>query len=357
VRTASVPLLGYQPALDGLRGVSILAVLVAHQPFFTHGAAGNLGVDAFFVLSGFLISTLLIERYDSGDASLRAFYLRRAWRLFPALYTFLLLTVAVIALVAPDRRDSIFKAALGVAAYVSNYLFLARPELATELSPCWSLSVEEQFYLVWPIVLGWSLRRVADRANLARMLAAAVAGFVLWDLGLMFLGASEGRLLACLDTRADELLVGCLAAVARRWGLLPAWLTRPSVGVGFSALAGAAVLGIWGWPHHRFMLVVGRFALSLLIAVLILSVVATRRGVARLLAWRPLVDLGRISYSLYLWHVPVNEAIRASTGLQAWDLVLAQGASGVVVAAVSYLAIERPALNWSRRAPPSIALG
>ncbi|SNQ50235.1 Putative acyltransferase (fragment) [Frankia canadensis] len=202
--------LGRNPALDGLRALAVLCVLVFHMDALP---GGYLGVDVFFVLSGFLITgQLLAERDRAGEVSLIRFYVRRAYRLLPAFW--LLALVGLVAVVTGiDGRAGALGEFLGSLAasamYVNNYVQVVRQSTgAGWLGHTWSLSAEEQFYLLWPLVLVALCRRPRLARRLPVVLLAGVAAVALWRNVLAAFGASATRMYFGLDTRADALLVG-----------------------------------------------------------------------------------------------------------------------------------------------------
>ena len=347
------PRLGYRPALDGLRGVAVALVMVRHlgQSFGVGG--GAVGVGTFFALSGFLITTLLIEeRHETGGVALGRFWARRACRLLPALA---LVLVAVVVWFGLVEHQSYKGPAAYAALYAGNWAQIAGRPFGV-LSHVWTLAVEEHFYLLWPVVfVALSRLRVQTAAALALGLAAASTGL---RLGLFAVGASPERLQMGTDTRLDGLLLGCAAAFAlARW--------RPRVGLAAAGVA-AATLGalVSLQPYHSFMLTAGYVLIPVAALVVILHVVgpgrskhapAARSPLTAALGWRPLAALGKISYGLYLWHLPVYAVLLRHL----LDLPLAVRsalvmAASIAVATLSYAVVERPFLRlkdrrWTRR--------
>src|SRR5262245_4168116 len=202
--------LGYRPALDGLRGIAIALVVGFHA--FRWPANGALGVDLFFVLSGFLITTLLLEEHRSfGRIGLRRFYVRRVRRLYPALLLLLLALVAVT-LAAGGFPSLDSPPAIGVASaltYTANVVVAASPShVPAGMVHLWSLAAEEQFYVVWPLLIVLLLRWRSMRL-LATSLVVLLLLAIAYRLRLALAGASIGRLYYGPDTHADSLLVGC----------------------------------------------------------------------------------------------------------------------------------------------------
>jgi peptidoglycan/LPS O-acetylase OafA/YrhL len=317
--------LGYVPALDGLRGVAILGVLGVHL----FGLSGGFyGVDLFFVLSGFLITTLLLEEHDrTGRVSLRAFYIRRARRLMPALCAVLVLIAVVGPLYySPALLASIVASGLYAANIVRGFGtsdFLN----ATPAAHLWSLAQEEQFYVLWPVAL-LSLRRRLTERRLMTLLAAGFVLLVLYRAGLAVAGAGWHRIYYAPDTHMDGLVLGCLVACARRRGLT----TVPAL-AGCAALAlvvAAFALGAQTVPWS----VGGMPVVEIAAAALVLAALSPG-PVSLALSARPLVWIGALSYSLYLWQIP-------AMWLTGWDDRWGALALAAALTLVSYYVIERP---------------
>jgi peptidoglycan/LPS O-acetylase OafA/YrhL len=282
--------LGYRPALDGLRGIAIALVLVGHSQILGLGAASTVGVTLFFVLSGFLITTLLLEeRERTGGMDLVAFYKRRARRLLPALVVFLAVIGVVLALTGSG--DRIVGSIAPPLFYYANWVLATGGELWL-LAHTWSLSVEEQFYIAWPLLLLGLLTVASHRSLAAVMLIVAglIAAwrYVIWD------AASVERIARGTDMRADALLIGCAVAFlfAIRGRSLPRWL----VVVAVLMVAVPSVVEV-GFVRYGIGLTSAATGGALLV------VLAATRG-SRLLEWQPLVWLGSISYGVYLWQTP-----------------------------------------------------
>ena len=330
------------PAIDGLRAVAVVAVLLWHaQVGVVRG--GYLGVESFFVVSGYLITALLwTERRATGRTSLVGFWARRARRLLPALY---LLLVVVLAALVIGWRDLVARArgdAAAAAVYVSNWYqllsnqsYFAETARPSPFKHLWSLAVEEQFYLLWPLlllglVLLWRGDRVRVAASVAALAAASMVAMAVTFAIRHEPGASvpydPSRLYYGLDTRAGGMLLGCaLALVWRPWervagdgsgarapGRLPSW-----AGVA-AAVGGLAVLVLCFWrlgDDLPFVYLGGLQLVAVATALVIVGTTGPASFVSRLLGARPLVEVGRRSYSLYLWHWPVYVVTRPGIDL------------------------------------------
>jgi peptidoglycan/LPS O-acetylase OafA/YrhL len=314
--------LGYVPALDGIRGIAIAAVTGLH---FFGLSGGSFGVDLFFVLSGFLITTLLLEERERwGRISLRGFYERRARRLLPAVGVVVMMYL-VFAAVSPARFGHAAAIAAAGGLYASNFVRgFAHPDPLNgqPFDHLWSLAEEEQFYLAWPLMLIWLLHRRAQRIALGLgILFIALVGY---RAGLGFAGAGWPRLKYAPDTHADGLVLGCLLAFLPR--RIPAW-------AGWLALAIFAACCVVGGQSVAW-LVYGLPVVELASAALIIAALQPGR-LAQLLSLRPLVWLGVISYSLYLWQQPARWLI-------GWNNPWPALALTVVFTLFSYYRIEKP---------------
>lgn len=333
----------YQVGLDGLRGFAVLLVMLFHAraPI---AQGGYVGVDLFFVLSGFLITSILLsELNENGRVNLWRFYARRLMRLSPALLVMLCAYLFAAPLLWPERTGQVLDVVLA-GTYLSDYAiaFWGVPDL---LSHTWSLAVEEHFYLLWPILLWAACRRWRER-ELVTVLAAAYVLATVWRWFWLIRGQSWEQVYYRFDTRLSGLLLGaCLAAVlrdknlcSRIAGFVPAllWL---------AVLFGALCLrSLWGDP---WMLAWGITAAEWSGVALIVAVQQPKGQVTAMLSIRPLVALGKLSYGVYLWHFPIFRWLRPN---YRWDDVLLIGLPLTIgLAAFSYFTIEAWARQWRSR--------
>lgn len=336
--------LGYRPWLDGLRGIAILAVIAFHaSPQLL--SRGHLGVDLFFVLSGFLITCRLLEEFThAGQIRLHRFYLRRALRLMPGLIV-MATVVGLVMWLKPDFVSRHYLSLLYAVGYITNWtMVLSFDHISPVLYHTWSLAIEEQFYLLWPIVIQRLLRaRVSPRA-LLWILSLLVVLVASHRYALLIAGASEARLSLASDTRIDGLLIGCCLGISTVCGLLPKNINALQSAT--LALALACLMYLFGWGA-RFGLVltlVNLFFASLILLML----VRPPQLVLRFLSASALVWAGKLSYSLYLWHILAKVVAEQLTTNPAsrllMYLVLAFG-----VATCSYYLIEERFLRLKSR--------
>ncbi|MGE2713962.1 acyltransferase family protein [Mycolicibacterium litorale] len=370
-------------ALDGVRAVAVALVLADHAGL--PGVPGGfLGVDVFFVLSGFLITSLLLDELGrTGRVDLRGFWIRRARRLLPALLAMVLAVVAARVFFPPDAVTSLRDDAVAAFFWVANWAFVAQQtDYFSQGSPpsplqhTWSLGVEEQFYLVWPLLLVavvgvLAFRRAAPTLRAVRwgVLVLAVGGAAASATAAVLLTseATANRVYFGTDTRVQALLIGAAAAallvrdwstvtmgtpIRGRWGR---WTTRLLSVLGLAGLVALAHYATGAPAEYRM----GLFTATAAAAVLVVATVALdQRGpVARLLACPPLVWLGTISYGVYLWHWPIFLFLNGErTGWTGWPLFAARCAATLSVAVLSYWLVERPIRQWRPATVPQLPL-
>jgi peptidoglycan/LPS O-acetylase OafA/YrhL len=322
--------LGREPSLDAIRGIAILLVLLAHTHQLLPG--GRLGVDLFFVLSGFLITSLLLSEWDStGSIAFGGFYARRALRLLPALFV----AMGVLALVAQLTSENAGQALTWIGltlGYVINVAALHEHGIpVNSLQHMWSLAQEEQFYVVWPVLLFVGLRVGVKARTIAVVLGALGLLVICYRAYLLAVGAPLGYAWYAPHLRSDGLIIGCLAGVVFSYGVLQ----RLPRGLSAMALVPAVSIPFLIDPGNRLHLAVLLPAFVIAWAVLILAAIQRGSWFARLVTRRPLCGLGRISYGLYIWHWPVFILV-------GWELGIPLA---ILVAWLSYRYVERPFLS------------
>ena len=364
-RSLPVLPLVHQPALDGLRGVAVVMVMLYHH----HGRfavgvfrGGYLGVDIFFVLSGFLITWLLLHEWStSGSIHFVAFWGRRARRLVPALLAMLVVVAVLDRFVYPTSLQPVIRADVPwVLGYLENWhLASASGATSSPLSHSWSLAVEEQWYLLWPVALMILLRLTRNRPRrlLGTVVSLAAVGAV--GTAVAFNGSDGYRVFFGTDARAQELLVGSALAVwcatmASPRSRLPGPLLDRAGLLALLMLGAYAVAGPSSLPALRG----GYLVAALVTALVILSAMVPGSWAGSLLARRELVAVGRVSYGLYLFHFPIYRWLNPpATGLDGWPLFVLRFAVTAVVALASFVWIEQPIRRGRRRGVPLVVLG
>lgn len=319
--------LKYMPALDGMRAVAVLMVFVQHAfPWF--GFPGGLGVDVFFVISGFLITRILLKQHaKTGRIRLGQFYLKRMLRLYPALLVMVLTFLALWQVMKLRFTDMLAWSGWALT-YLSN---IAMSHLHVFLLPfrqTWSLAMEEQYYLVWPLVLIFMLSaRWSHRTIVIALVIAAAASYTVL---LMMPGLGYSPL-----TRAGALLIG--SATATLVHEHPWQSTR----LGYGALA--VLIAVMTWTMYAHLpYAVATIATGVLMPFLILHCAFRSSLIVRVLSQKWLVYLGVISYAVYLWHYPILYALRASTHLTGSLTGLLAFVLTLVAAVLSEKLVEGP---------------
>lgn len=359
---------GRQHALDGLRTVAVAGVFLFHTVTgFAPG--GSIGVDVFFTLSGFVITLLIMKEYRStGRLRLWVFYAKRLARLWPALLV-LCAVVVLVGLVFPSsgwggqEADAI--PAAGYLMNLSNFGAFGSSTGGGALSPTWTLAVEEQFYLVWPVLLLLMLRFWKVR-TVAWITAVLAAGFLVSRFFLVSGGASLARIYNGPDTRADELLLGCAVALVlssispgtRRHVSLQVGVRRSGPFAGLALVLAVFLLEEPTEPGAWFDIfwTAGPTALALLAGLAIGWLVLLPEGlISKVLGHRWLSRPGRdLSYGMYLWHLPVFILLIPLVPSLAVRIPLT-AALTVLMAYGSFRFVERPIRRWaSRRLEPAV---
>lgn len=343
--------LRYRPELDGLRAVAVLLVVVHHALQPTR-FVGFIGVDVFFVLSGYLITTNLLGEYQ-GTRRLRlgTFYVRRLLRLYPALLVMLVVTVAAAPLL-DLTRDYLAKRAALAAVYVGNVYMTYAHHWLGPFTHTWSLALEEQYYLVWPLLLWgvlalrWPRRAVA--AGLG-VLAVVSAVLTVRDFGF-------GQISFPLQTTGLGLLVGSALALVPPGPAAPddvavpgAWwrTVAPVLGVAVTVAALVGFSATDAVPDGAYVVA------AVVASALLIGHTTAMRGTGfavRLLSYRPEVYFGKISYGIYLWHYPLLFVVlRQAPGMDAALRFVVVAVGGTLLAAVSHRWVEKPFLRLKSR--------
>ncbi len=350
-RTSVRDSLPHIAALDGIRGIAIATVLIYHTRFyiiqdtFPTPRGGFLGVDVFFVVSGFLITALLLiedRRHDS--ISLRGFYWRRTVRLFPALLGMLgaYLLYAAYAGVLGREEIAAVVAALG---FVSNWWRIVDGTNVPGLGHLWSLAVEEQFYLVWPTVVLLFVRRKRFEVA-ASLIAMAIVASMLWRMVLWSRADDWVLVYIRTDARIDQLLVGALVAVLWFHGKLP---SRP-IGLAWLGAAVVAIAMIVATPQSSVLYNGGFTVVAAATGLVVVGCLDGRWAGSAWLNFGPLRLLGKVSYALYLWHEPVLWATsREAGGLPVLLQVFIGIGLSILAATISWRLLETPALRQKHR--------
>ena len=356
--TAGLPTkFGYKPTLDGLRAVAVGAVIVFH---FGGGElpGGFLGVDTFFVLSGYLITSLiLVEWGRTARINLPAFWARRARRLLPALFV-VLIAIGIWAMLAvsSDQLSTIRSDGLWTLFYAANWHFISSGQsyfalvsTASPLRHAWSLAIEEQFYLVWPLLTFACLRLGRGRTRPLTVLCLVGTAASVTAMGLLYTSADPNRAYYGTDTRAQALLIGALVAIylanrakrpspaSQNWSYAVQLVGLVGAGVCVYLFAVASDSASWMYPWG-FVL----FELSAASVILAMTQ-PVRTPLHALLSLQPIRWVGQISYGLYLWHWPVSIALSpGTTRLSGWNLVGLRVGVTFAAATLSYYLIELP---------------
>ncbi|MBV8989067.1 MAG: acyltransferase family protein [Solirubrobacterales bacterium] len=345
----------YVGGLDGIRAVAVLCVIAYHLNV-PWAKGGMLGVGVFFTLSGYLITDLLLGHYRRrGNFGLRVFWLRRARRLLPALFLMLFVVSLWVALFDASQLADVRRQVISAALYFANWStiaahgsYFARFAAPLPLDHLWSLSIEEQFYLLWPWLLVLGVRLVPSRRGLALLTLIGAAASALLMGSLYHPGYDPTRVYEGTDTRAFGLLLGAALAMVR-----PVWISRPAVRQAVHSPAALDLLGLGGligvlvlvWRTSAFTPFVyplGFVLLSLATIAMIAAVVNPSSALGVLLGCAPLRWIGVRSYGIYLWQWPIVVLWGQSERGVDWPRAALQVAVTMIVASLSWRYVEQP---------------
>jgi peptidoglycan/LPS O-acetylase OafA/YrhL len=332
----------YFPEIDGLRAIAIVSVVIFHMNMLAHGGNwlpnGWAGVDIFFVISGYLITKLLLEEwFRFGAIDYRKFYIRRALRLFPALAALLVVVLLFGFFIGQFPR--FLWAAFGAAFYMTNWMMAFNWGAIGWLAHTWSLSLEEQFYLAWPLLLP-----ILGRRRLIVKILVLVALVIAWRTTLSTLGVSGKRIQMGFDTHADSLLIGCAVAAAnipyalRRLAAL--WSPAPAIALIFLLANDSFEGALWRNVSYTIFATLSAWLL----------VAAMEEGwLATLLRLPWLRYTGRVSYGWYLWHLPL---LLFQANYDPQTPILLYAMASYLIAALSFRWVEAPFLAIKSRYTP-----
>ncbi len=337
------------PALDGIRFLAVVVVIIGHSGIYQYPIPPVEAVTCFFVLSGFLITWLLLrEKRQFGRVSLRKFYARRALRLFPAFYTFFFI---YLLLDWTTRGIDSWPGYASAFFYYLNYYSAIFSPPHLPMPHTWSLATEEQFYLLWPSVF----KRIAGSTKfLIRLLSGVILFGCFYRPLLHFCHVSSNYIFNAFEARASQLATGCLLAVVVERGLVPGWLDRLFRSwwavLAVLLLLAASMRADYRWPN-TYSELAGDTVDPILYALLLGQAIVQSNGMFRPLNWAPLRFIGgKLSYSMYLWHWLVDFFVLKHTGQYPSLVRLAMALGGsTVVALGSYILVERPFLGLKIR--------
>lgn len=338
----------YVPALDGLRGFAIIIVMIYHA-LWTPITGGFLGVDLFFVLSGYLITSGLISEYrQHNKINFKNFYMRRVLRLLPALVVLLLSTLLYIWFTTPEQFVATLKEAGVAFFYMSNWARAYHLYPLAWFGHTWSLSIEEQFYFLWPILFLGMMNWLKKESKVLGAFILILLSLFLERIYLTYTYFNIHRLYNAFDTRAEALLLGCFLAY---------FLSHRTIGSkGKKILATFSFLSLMilfllffslHWKEkgtYLYGLSLAGLCSSILIMELIMG---EGKFLSYIFHWKIVRYLGKISYGLYLWHFVIYHALKR------WDftnqeILFYGGSLSIIISSLSYNLIERPILSFKK---------
>ena len=352
--TAGLP---YMPGLDGLRALAVVAVIAYHSEIESV-PGGFLGVEIFFVISGYLITALLLEEFNlNRGINLRQFWVRRARRLLPALFLYIGGSIAFAYSMAEDVVPTKGEV-LSTLGYIYNWFGIFQEISYTDVFErknffhhLWSLAVEEQFYLLWPVLLLCLQKHINRKVTISLLiLGITSSAFLMWTMYQPF--EDPLRVYYGTDTRASGLLIGALLAyIWRPWSVEKSKLFPKGKDASF--LVGIAAIGILVWANMHYTLLMpdadqlfrgGFLITSTVTAIVIACVVIPNSYLNSILGLAPFVWIGKRSYGLYLWHWPVFQLTRerVDVDINGWELFAVRMFVTLVLVEISYQCVERP---------------
>jgi peptidoglycan/LPS O-acetylase OafA/YrhL len=345
---ANAPHIQYRPGLDGLRALAVAAVFLYHARI-DWLPGGFLGVDLFFVLSGYLITSLLLVEWEARNRiDLRRFWMRRARRLLPALVVVVLGALVLSAIFARQDLGHTRSDTLSSLFYYTNwhlifanrsyFNLMGNPSLLNHL---WSLAIEEQFYIVWPLLLVPCLVLVGRR-RLPMIVIAGIAASAALMWILYKPGSDPSRVYYGTDTRAFLLLMGILLALVWPWIVRLRQAVPLLELLGVAALVGTVLLFLRMQDFNPTLYRGGDLAAAFCFAVLVAAVAHPRTGIGEALGVAPLRWVGERSYGIYLWHWPIIVLVSGVNTRPSAGIVVAEAALVVTAAALSYRFVEQP---------------
>jgi peptidoglycan/LPS O-acetylase OafA/YrhL len=340
--------LGYIPALDGLRAFAIVLVMLSHANFRLF-ENGGIGVPVFFVLSGFLITTLLVEEFQRKNTlEFKAFYIRRTFRLFPAFYVMLLVTFFYALLFNKIMFNDILSEIIASGLYVYNISWLWGVK-DIMLYHTWSLAVEEQYYIFWPILLFLFLKK-GSLNGISILLVVLISFFVISTTFKLF---HNNTYAIAKSIASESIFIGCLGAVLRWRGMLNFKISSLIV---FFCITAIFIIGML--PCDTFNSYNPKFFAGIFAMITILYLVNTKEGfLSKIFNNKTSVFIGKISYSLYLWHLPVFKIFKFHSTLPVLVSFVGKFVVSIIFATLSWYLIEKGATRLGRKISEEITDG